>query len=183
MSRDSQRSKVYIAERAAGLQLPSSTKRDWAMSIEECQQYVNKMLNSAYFKRKYWKHSTLEIRVLEGRNGGRATRQGFGQSVIFLGVWARQEFVIIHEVAHHVAGLSHGHDWRFCEVELDLVRHFMGKEAHDKLKASFKEHKVKFRQPRPKRQLTPEQKAVLVERAAKARAVRQANLAKKAELS
>jgi len=54
-------------------------------------------------------------------------------------------------------------------VLLDLVRFVMGREAHDVLKASFKEHKVRFTAPRAKRQYTPEQLEILRARLAAGR--------------
>jgi hypothetical protein len=48
----------------------------------------------------------------------------------------------------------------------------MGKSAHDDLLKSFKNHKVKFKEPRAKRVLTEEQREILVARMAKARAAK-----------
>ncbi|MGA1036654.1 MAG: hypothetical protein ACO3VQ_02465 [Ilumatobacteraceae bacterium] len=152
------------------------------MSIEECQQYVDKIISSKYVQRTWNLRGTERVRVYAGRGGGKAYHSLFGAGHITLGVWARQEAIVIHEVAHLLAGGTR-HNWQFCETYLKLVRHFMGKEAHDRLKASFKQHRVKYTKPRQKRVLSPEQKAILVERAAKARAVRQANLAKKVDQS
>ena len=185
--RDSQRSKVYAAEHASGIHKEGNTP----LTIRECQALVDKMLDSAYVQRKYDPEGRAHwigryhyrysqgIRVDLGKNGGRAFKHG-AQRVIRLGLWGRQQSVIIHEVAHHLADYrakgDARHNWEFCDVYLDLVRHFMGKDAHDKLKQAFKDHRVKFRKPRQKRQLTPEQRQILVERAAKARAARKANI-------
>lgn len=180
--RDSQRSKVYKAERESGI-FKSSYRFDnrEAMSIEECQQYVDKIISSKYVQRTWNLRGNERVSVVVGRGGGMAYNSPFGAGHISLGVWARQEAIVIHEVAHLLAGDRARHNWQFCETYLKLIRHFMGKEAHDRLKASFKQHRVKYTKPRPKRVLSPEQKAILVERAAKARAVRQANLAKKVD--
>jgi len=185
--RDSQRSKVYKAERNAGIQQSVYRKTAYGsvgnreiqpMTIEECQKMVDKILTSKYVQRKYDSSGIIRwgksIRVVAGKSGGMA-RDEWGVKTISLGIWGRQEFVVIHEVAHHLAGLHNKHNWRFCQVELDLVRHFMGKEAHDSLKAEFKKLKVKFTAPRKKRELTPEQRAILVERMAKAREAKARN--------
>jgi putative metallohydrolase (TIGR04338 family) len=164
--RDNQKSRVYAAERASKLERHKSE----AMSIAECQAYVDKVLRSAYVMRKYPTRSgePRRIHVEHGRGGGYATA-GWNGSIISLGVWARQPVVILHELAHHIAGLSHSHDWKFAGVFLDLVRHFMGAEAGDTLKAEYKEARVRYRQP-VKRPITPERRAALVEQLAAARA-------------
>lgn len=166
--RDSQRQKVYDAERCVQR---NATKAD-AMTIAECQAMVDKILASTYVRRHYERAEKIvtrygTVKVVPGRNGGMA--RGFdvyydggrhvGGPVIALGIWARQEFVVIHEVAHHLAGLHERHGWRFVACELDLVRHFLGADVHDRLKASFRKHRVRFTAPRPKRVLTDEQRA------------------------
>ena len=45
----------------------------------------------------------------------------------------------------------------------------MGVDAHDRLKAQFKEHRVRFREPKKRRELTEEQRQVLSERLYEAR--------------
>ena len=81
-----------------------------------------------------------------------------------------------HELSHLLQPSgSAAHGWQFCSIELRLVRHFLGKEAYDKLKAEFKAGRVRFTKPRAKRELTPEQRAVLGERMAVARAAKAAS--------
>jgi len=168
--RDNQKGRVYAAERASKLERHKSQ----AMSIAECQAYVDRVLSSAYVMRKYPTRSgdPRRIHVEHGRGGGYATL-GWNGSIIRLGVWGRQPVVVLHEVAHHIAGLSHAHDWKFAAVFLDLVRHFMGAEAGDTLKAEYKAQRVRYRQP-VKRPITPERRAALVEQLARARAAKAA---------
>ncbi len=153
--RDTQRGKVYSAE---GVLNQGQTLR----TVDECQLFVNKVVGSAYFKRHYRVRS---IDVLDGR--GRSTACAgtlYGLPMIKLPIWSRTKPVILHEIAHHAAGLGHKHDWKFAAALLDLVRHFLGAEQASILKASYRKERVRFREPRPKRQLTDEQRAVLVER-------------------
>lgn len=178
--RDSQRSKLYAAERASGLQLD---KRHCDMSIEQCQALVDKIIGSAYVRRKYGRRVPTSLPVYATHGGGRATHSGgyhrdrttgeveWRGSHIRLGVWARQPFIVIHEVAHHLAGLSHGHDWRFAEITLDLTRHFLGAEAAAQLRAAYKAGRVRFRKP-VTRTITPERRAALVIQLAAAREAR-----------
>jgi len=42
------------------------------------------------------------------------------------------------------------HGWHFAQVMLLLVRHEMGVEAHRRLRAAFKEGRVKYTPPRKK---------------------------------
>jgi|JI10StandDraft_1071094.scaffolds.fasta_scaffold751137_1 putative metallohydrolase (TIGR04338 family) len=186
--RDSQRRRVYDAEhRAFGWWYSPKSE---LMTIEQCQAFIDKMLASEWLR----KQTDLGVgflrrtgvTVIPGRGGANAafddrygTAYGFitrttkGPS-ISVGVQARQPFILIHELTHllHPSQAHAAHGWKFCEIELRLVRHFLGKEAHDKLKAEFKAGKVRFTKPRAKRELTPEQKAVLIERMAKARAAK-----------
>ena len=177
--RDSQRSKLYAAERASGLQL---LKHEAGMSIEECQRLVDKIVGSAYVQRKYGWRKGRPLPVHATHGGGRAYSGSYHYDHwtgevesrgrhIRLGVWARQPFIVIHEVAHHLAGLGHGHDWRFAEVMLDLTRHFLGAEAGAQLKAAYKAGRVRHRKP-VKRMITPERRAALVIQLAAAREAR-----------
>lgn len=50
--------------------------------------------------------------------------------------WGKRESVVLHELAHHCAGLSgHGPQWRVTYV--DMVRRFMGSNAEGILKKEF----------------------------------------------
>ena len=178
--RDSQKSKLYAAERASGLQLH---KHEAGMSIEQCQKLVDKIIGSAYVRRKYGRRCPTSLPVYATHGGGRAAHSGgyhrdrltgeveWRGTHIRLGVWARQPFIVIHEVAHHLAGLGHGHDWRFAEIMLDLTRHFLGAEAGAQLKAAYKAGRVRHRKP-VKRTITPERRAALVIQLAAAREAR-----------
>jgi hypothetical protein len=86
------------------------------------------------------------------------------------------KWVVLHEMAHEVRHYRRdrftpeaAHGWQYAATYLDLVMWFMGSEAHDKLKAAFKKHKVKFSKPRTGRLLSAEEKQVLRDRLAKAR--------------
>ena len=179
--RDSQRSKLYAAERASGLQL---LKHEAGLSIEECQRLVDKIVGSAYVQRKYGWRKGRQLPVYATHGGGRAYNGSYHYDHwtgevesrgrhIRLGVWARQPFIVIHEVAHHLAGLGHGHDWRFAEIMLDLTRHFLGAEAGAQLKAAYKAGRVRHRKP-VRRTITPERREALIIQLAAARAAKAA---------
>lgn len=154
-ARDTQRQRVYDAELVI-----HGYRRD-VLTIEECQALVDRALASAYIQRKFKRAATYHrrgVRVIHGRNGGWAHP---GTAEISLGRWGRQPTIVLHELAHIIAGIdgiTPAHGWHFCEVYLVLVRRFVGVDVHDKLKESFRKHGVRFTKPRAKRTLTPEQR-------------------------
>ena len=157
--RDTQRSKVYAAENEwrgiIGDRAMADRIAAWA--------YIEKVERDSWFKRTYgpWK-----FRIKDGR-GTRIARGGYG--TLNLPRWSRSPGVMLHEIAHNVTGpgcRGGGHGWEFCRAMLALVRHFLGKEAHERLRACFRSHRVKYKQPRV---LTPERRAALAERLAACR--------------
>jgi len=180
--RDSQRSKVYNAER-----MVDAWKETPYDALSGAEAFIDKVTGSPYTQRKW---GYIKPAVMDGR-GCRSARGSRYQ--IVLPRWARTRLVILHELAHGYTaqqariapkwfmspgrptpfsdynGIEYAsHGWQFCTIYLDLVRHFIGKQAHDELKAAFKTKRVKSRRPRAKRPATPQQLAAL----AKARAAR-----------
>ena len=152
-------------------------------TVGEMQVYVDKVMSSAWFKRRWPYVARGGITVLDGRGRRSACAQdlwGVGMA-IKMPTWSRSEPVILHEIAHHCADEIHGsnapgHGWGFTSTFLELITHEMGPDVGDELKQSFKEHNVRFRAPRAKRKLTEEQREVLRERMAVARAAKAARL-------
>jgi putative metallohydrolase (TIGR04338 family) len=157
--RDSQRQKVYDAEDAVW------PKRE-TMSLGECKALVRRVWASQRARESWPKAWVMERPQAKPKHHGRATG---GLFYIHLPRWAQTPHVVLHELAHTISRRQFGfeppaHGWEFCSVYLRLVLLFMGREAHDKLKASFKAKRVKFTAPRKVRQLSPEDKAALVAR-------------------
>jgi hypothetical protein len=102
--------------------------------------------------------------------------------VIKMPLWSRSKAVIIHEIAHHCSDEAHGtrdvaaHGWQFAATLLELVTHEMGADIGTELKASYKAKKVRHKAPRQRAPITDEQRAVLIERMAVARAARAAKV-------
>lgn len=153
--KDWQVSKVYAAENAAFL-----SDRPFFKSNEDVQVFVDKMIKSAWFQRRF--KSTRSIRVLRNHGGTRAYgNHNGGAAYIKLpsSDWGRSWPVVLHEIGHAVTprwvrGVEtpwHGRE--FCHNFLELVNHCMGKEAADRLKAEYKKLKVQWRK---KRVLAPE---------------------------
>lgn len=182
--RDSQRSKVYRAEREHLFNSPLNRRLE---TMAELEQRVKEIVSS-----KFWaKHTPLNEppRIKDGR-GCRWARGSKWH--IVMPKWARSEAVLIHELTHtllyrkypgHFGGKNYeymaAHGWEFAELYLKMVRRFMGKEAHDILKASFKKYKVKFRAPRKKLELSPEEMERRREQGRKLAAARAAKLQEK----
>lgn len=164
--RDSQRSRVYKAERHVHhLGAP-------LREVKDIERFIKKQLARKAITRRY-PDATRRVEVGDGR--GRRAACAWGDWKISIPLWARHEVVVIHELAHIVTNRHFGsygvaaHGWQFCSVFLDLVRFIMGREAHDALKGSFKKYRVKFSKPRARKPLTDEQKAALAARLAEAR--------------
>ena len=165
--RDTQRSRVYAAERKVqhlGKKLPDVT---------DVERYIAHNMKRKAILRRY-PGAADKTAVKDGR--GTRNALAYGDYAIGIPLWARQEIVVLHEMAHIIAARTHGqyniaaHGWQFCAIFLDLVRFCADREIHDALKASFDEHKVRYKAPRKCKPLSPEQRAVLVERLSVARA-------------
>lgn len=140
MSRaDYGRQKVYDAEDATDLYHGA---RSEDFTLAEAQQIVNQVLADKWVQ-QHWDASRFRsgIEVIPGRTRGYAGIRN-GRRVICLGPWARQEYIVLHELAHHLRGLSSGHDTRFCGTLLLLVARFIGKPQAETLRRSFGEHGV-----------------------------------------
>lgn len=168
---DSQRSKVYKAERRAFLPFESAfganDMRRWK-TVGEMQSYVDRLLASAWWKRRW--PTVTKIVVKDGR--GRRKAGSAGGSIL-MPLWARKEWVILHEIAHEVVGRTIGHrnvaahGREFCQVYLELVGHMMGDDARKALKDEFQAHKVKHTKAR--KPMSEEQRAAAAERLTAAR--------------
>ena len=135
---DSQRSKVYAAEtKFRATTYTSKYSPVISTSINDCQRYVDLVCNQSWFKARF---GVCQIQVEAGRNGGLA----FGRRLIRLGVWARQETVILHEIAHCIApsGVKHGPE--YAGTFMFLVKKMFGNEAAKELRQCYKEHRVRY---------------------------------------
>jgi putative metallohydrolase (TIGR04338 family) len=105
--------------------------------------YVTRICES-----KFWKK--LGGSPLVHIKDGRGTRRAMAHShnTISMPMWSRHEAVTLHELTHTLVNFRgkeiawHGPE--FCKTFLVVVRHYMGKEEYLKLRASFKEHRVRY---------------------------------------
>jgi len=162
-ARDNQRAKLYRADDALKpFACPLPTVKD--VEGYTAKVWASKRVQAAYPKATRDREPTVK----DGR-GTRIARGG--RYSINIPLWARNEAVVLHELAHTVTRRTYGpyvagHGWEFCSVFLTIVLYMMGREAHDAFKASMKANRVKFRQPKTRKPMSEERKAVLVMRLA-----------------
>jgi putative metallohydrolase (TIGR04338 family) len=135
--RDSQKSKVYRAERLAWSVYDQPTTQP--ISLHECQKIANAVSRTLKLR------EPIAVIAIGGRSWWRSARANeiWGCRTIKLPQWAQTKVVVCHELAHHVAGLSHGHNGRFVSSFIQLTRRFIGPVEADILKLAFKEAHVK----------------------------------------
>ncbi len=163
--RDSQKQKVYRSERESLDKIPNQEKNE---KIGFWEAYCKKLIQSAWFVKRWPNCRTILIKDGRGRRIACAS-VGYNGGTLKLPKWARQEWVVLHEVAHVITTktvASHGQE--FCANMLELVGHCMGDEAERSLKESFDKNNVKWRK---KKEISPERRAQLVEQGKRMAAV------------
>ena len=127
--RDTQRSRVYKAEWTVGT---------WKQEIpnNELQAFVNAALDKRAIRSRW---GARRVVVELGRNGGHGNYRK-----ITLGVKARNPHIICHELAHSLTPEHFApHGPEYCGVYLFIANVIIGPEFAKKLRASFKDQKVK----------------------------------------
>lgn len=95
----------------------------WFTSLEDVKAYVKDVQRRSWA----WTPATWPVDV---RWHGKQTAEYISGSIYLpqlpvLFDLARRELVILHELAHHFAGLNHGHDDVFVAAFVDLVHGMM----------------------------------------------------------
>lgn len=150
--RDTQRSRVYAAEDVLSLRRVSRHAQrhlvdtQWfthdvkVPSVAAVQAYVDSVTSAAWFVRRW---GTTRIIV----DAGRGSHANVGRRITVSRNHRRSEAVILHEMAHVLAPwydvADHGPE--FAAILLILVEGVMGKEHARDLRASYAEHRVKYR--------------------------------------
>lgn len=106
-------------------------------SIHDCQSYLNIFCEQYWFRQRF---GTRQIYIEAGRNGGKA----FEGRRITLSTWARNEAIILHELAHCLAPPQTKHNAEFAGVFLFLVKNAFGADCAKQLRESYKTHRVKY---------------------------------------
>lgn len=136
-ARDSQRKRLYNSERA----LDGVARGRHLEAVGDLQAYVDALLASRWFKARWGAWGTIQVKP----GGGRRSACAEGRYVIKMPRWSRCELVTLHEVAHCLTpGRYADHGPEFAGVFLSLVRQSMGQHAAASLRASFREHRVRY---------------------------------------
>lgn len=158
--RDSQRGKLYTAERKAFEGAPVDLPE-----VEDVERFIAHICKLGRIKESF---PELEWRSITVGDGRRRRAAGGDARGIYMPRWSRMRWVVLHELGHTIMDRRYrnavGHGWQYAEIYLTLVRHVMGVDAHDRLKAQFKAHRVRYRKPRERAPMSPEQRAILAER-------------------
>jgi putative metallohydrolase (TIGR04338 family) len=122
------------------------------ISNERVQKLIDKVFGSKYVKRKWEQKQHIFPLVKTARSDATRGCADYAAGTIVLPMlkYHRRQSYIIHECAHFITNHYYGsdiaaHGWQFCDIYLDLVRHFMGKEAYEALKSEFQFEGVRYR--------------------------------------
>lgn len=128
--RDSQRSKLYKSEP----HFPPDFK-----TVDQCQAFADSVMANRWVRAR-WKQS---VTVKDGR--GRSSASGGTSGRLNLPLWSRSRYVILHEMAHVLTPYQYAaHGPEYAGVLLSLIHHILGAEQAAKLRASFKENRVRY---------------------------------------
>ena len=197
-TRDTQRKRVYDAETAlfrdaathpgdsaAAKRLLHQGARVTStgnITIEACQAYVDHLIRSAWFQRR-WPEVARRGVTCRHKVYGNATWSPSGY--ISLPPWARDEATILHEVAHAVTPREVAHGPEYAAAMLALVGHRMGPEAAKALREQYREHRVRIAAaPKPNTRVAvipradQERNAAAAKRAERQRAAREQEAAR-----
>lgn len=145
IARDSQRQKLYDAERRAfafgGGMLYHR--------IQDCQAMVDTICKSRFWKsllRRNGKHWLIDERIhcVPVKRGGHTATWDRGDLFIHLPRSSFVKWIVLHELAHGATpdkAPSHGPE--FARTYLQLVKRFMGQRSYKRLLAEFRTGKIR----------------------------------------
>lgn len=136
--RDSQRSKVYAAERVVFSN--AENHEEYLKGEQEILKYHNKVLRSAWWKHRFPHLNEDSIRVVFW-NGYRCF--AWDNRRIKYSRVSTGKRSVLHELAHLIAR-GDRHNDQFVMYYLELVKHYLGKGTWQTLKKSFQDKKVKI---------------------------------------
>ena len=123
MSADIGREAVYAAEIAAFE----------GTSFETVTPFIELLdLAAVITTASWWPHGPIEVVVARADAGSSSTRQRSGNApVVRLAAPQMTPATVVHEFAHVLAGVVHGHDDIFRRAHVDLVGYTLGEEPAD----------------------------------------------------
>lgn len=114
-------------------------------SIEEAQAYLDYVKSTKFFTARWPGAAKRDISVRESKRYEWAGSY-VDKNKIMLPVWAMNDLVLLHELAHFCKTnfSAEDHDAAFCGAYLSLVRHFVSPAQAKSLAYSFKAYGVEF---------------------------------------
>lgn len=139
--RDSQRQKLYDAEREA-----FTYNQDFS-SWEELVKYVDKLTSSYWYKSRCAHLPILKYSGHKYRGGATCNYR-----TIVFGVNSYCKWIVIHELSHVIINYLYqfelnkiaGHGPEFAKMYLEMIGRFLGEEARETLRKSYVKYGVKF---------------------------------------
>jgi putative metallohydrolase (TIGR04338 family) len=138
---DPQRYRVYEAE---NIVFPSSLGRRFR-TCGEIADWLTYIFTTRWFRNHHRLYHRFEIH--DGRGDHMARGWSDDDFVCHLSIIRalRCELFVLHELAHALTFGGHGPE--FCSTYLKLVRRFIGREAFENLRFTFRANDVKYRHP------------------------------------
>jgi putative metallohydrolase (TIGR04338 family) len=143
--RDAQRARVYRADgRLVEIAKPLPEMTD-------LRRYVRRVWALKRVQAAFPQATALPLPTVSDGRGRRSA--GGNLRGIKMPLWARNEAVTLHELAHTITLRTHGplvaaHGWQYCAIYLRLTLYAMGREAHDVLERAFLANRVRYTKPR-----------------------------------
>jgi hypothetical protein len=120
MTADAGRTAVYAAEIAAF----EGTSYESVVAFDELIALAELVTSSAW-----WPHGHIEVVPARADASSSSARQrGSGPPVVRLAAPQMTSATVVHELAHALAGVAHGHDASFRRAHVDLVGFAFGDE-------------------------------------------------------
>ena len=107
-------------------------------SATAAQRLVDEIVSSRWWKNR----SRIREVTLVYYEKGLGNALAFGRWIHLYGEDALTTGVLLHEMAHHLAGLHHGHDAVFARAYLELVRKWKSPRHAKRLQREFDAHRV-----------------------------------------
>jgi len=149
---DTRRKNLYTAESVLE---EGQDLKTW----RQVEKFFDRVVTSSYVERRFGDVSRIRLEK-KTRGGWSHCRDGYRVRISTAGTHHWRKWVVIHEICHALVGFagrakirsssmtnrrSHpGHGRLFCAVYLDMIGHFLGKDARKRLLNSFRKHNVKY---------------------------------------
>lgn len=149
--RDSQRSRLYAAERSAFRGYYAHGMR--LACIHDLRAFIHEVLADEWFSTVFGRFTTVHIKDGRGtRHAYTAYDQDSHALILSFPRWSRTRPIALHEISHAASIRHHGlvaaHGPEFAGIFLRLVRQYLGEACHVRLRWAFMHHRVRFDEDR-----------------------------------